>query len=143
MLSIILVPMILVQVITVFIFYERHWDTVTRHMAANLSSEIAFLIGDLGTSPDAEQIETVIADGWQFFNFPVNFETALTLPQKNNSIPKTYAEEMLRTELSKRLSQNWQIDVDTDPNLIFIDIQFDTGVLRLSLIHISEPTRPY
>ncbi|MDB2528785.1 HAMP domain-containing protein, partial [Alphaproteobacteria bacterium] len=117
MLSIILVPMILVQVITVFIFYERHWDTVTRHMAANLSSEIAFLIGDLGTSPNAEQIETVIA--------------ALTLPQKNNSIPKTYAEEMLRTELSKRLSQNWQVDVDTDPNLIFIDIQFDTGVLRV------------
>jgi len=131
MLSIILVPMILVQVITVFIFYERHWDTVTRHMAANLSSEIAFLIGDLGASPNAEQIETVIADGWQFFNFPVNFETALTLPQKNNSIPKTYAEEMLRTELSKRLSQNWQVDVDTDPNLIFIDIQFDTGVLRV------------
>ena len=131
MLSIILVPMILVQVITVFIFYERHWDTVTRHMAANLSSEIAFLIGDLGTSPNAEQIETVIADGWQFFNFPVNFETALTLPKKNNSIPKTYAEEMLRTELSKRLSQNWQVDVDTDPNLIFIDIQFDTGVLRV------------
>ena len=131
MLSIILVPMILVQVITVFIFYERHWDTVTRHMAANLSSEIAFLIGDLGTSPDAEQIEMVIADGWQFFNFPVNFETTLTLPQKNNSIPKTYAEEMLRTELSKRLSQNWQVDVDTDPNLIFIDIQFDTGVLRV------------
>ena len=131
MLSIILVPMILVQVITVFIFYERHWDTVTRHMAATLSSEIAFLIGDLGTSPDAEQIETVIADGWQFFNFPVNFETTLTLPQKNNSIPKTYAEEMLRTELSKRLSQNWQVDVDTDPNLIFIDIQFDTGVLRV------------
>jgi two-component system osmolarity sensor histidine kinase EnvZ len=131
MLSIILMPMILVQVITVFIFYERHWDTVTRHMAANLSSEIAFLIGDLGTSPDAEQIETVIADGWQFFNFPVNFETTLTLPQKNNSIPKTYAEEMLRTELSKRLSQNWQVDVDTDPNLIFIDIQFDTGVLRV------------
>ena len=131
MLSIILVPMILVQVITVFIFYERHWDTVTRHMAANLSSEIAFLIGDLGTSPNAEQIETVIADGWQFFNFPVNFETTLTLPQKNNSVPKTYAEEMLRTELSKRLSQNWQVDVDTDPNLIFIDIQFDTGVLRV------------
>ena len=131
MLSIILVPMILVQVITVFIFYERHWDTVTRHMAANLSSEIAFLIGDLGTTPDTEQIETVIANGWQFFNFPVNFETEQTLPQKPNSIPKTYAEEMLRAELSKRLSQNWQIDVDTDPNLIFIDIQFDTGVLRV------------
>ena len=58
MLSIILVPMIIVQVITVFIFYERHWDTVTRHMAANLASEIAFLIDGIGTTPDAEQIET-------------------------------------------------------------------------------------
>ena len=38
MLSMILVPMILVQVITIFIFYERHWDTVTRHMASQLSA---------------------------------------------------------------------------------------------------------
>ena len=32
MLSIILIPMILVQIVTVFIFYERHWDSVTRQM---------------------------------------------------------------------------------------------------------------
>ena len=43
MLSIILVPMILVQVITIFIFYERHWDTVTRHMASQLAAEIELL----------------------------------------------------------------------------------------------------
>ena len=33
MLSIILVPMILVQVITVFIFYERHWDLSLIHIS--------------------------------------------------------------------------------------------------------------
>jgi hypothetical protein len=49
MLSIILVPMIFVQVITVFIFYERHWDTVTRHMAQNLAGEMALLVSDIGT----------------------------------------------------------------------------------------------
>ena len=27
--------------------------------------------------------------------------------------------------------QTWQVDVDTDPNLIFIDIQFDTGLLQI------------
>ena len=42
MLSIILAPMIFVQIITVFIFYERHWDTVTRHMASSLTSEFAY-----------------------------------------------------------------------------------------------------
>ena len=57
MLSIILVPMILVQVITVFIFYERHWDTVTRHMATQLAADISLLADRTGRSPDAETIE--------------------------------------------------------------------------------------
>ena len=131
MLSIILVPMIIVQVITVFIFYERHWDTVTRHMAANLASEIAFLIDGLGTAPDTKQIDPIIVKGWQFFNFPVSFEPAASLNQTNKARPKTYPEEMLQRELNKRISQAWQVDVDTDPNLIFIDIQFDTGLLRI------------
>jgi len=131
MLSIILVPMIIVQVITVFIFYERHWDTVTRHMAANLASEIAFLIDGLGTAPDAKQIDPVIAKGWQFFNFPVSFEPAASLNQTTKLRPKTFPEDMLQRELNKRISQAWQVDVDTDPNLIFIDIQFDTGLLRI------------
>ena len=131
MLSIILVPMIIVQVITVFIFYERHWDTITRHMAANLASEIAFLIDGLGAAPDSKQIEPVIAKGWQFFNFPVSFEPNARLIQVTKAQPQTYPEDMLQRELTKRISQAWQIDVDTDPNLIFIDIQFDTGLLRI------------
>ena len=131
MLSIILVPMIIVQVITVFIFYERHWDTVTRHMAANLASEIAFLIDGLGMAPDAKQIDTVIAKGWQFFNFPVSFEPAASLGKTTKARPKTYPEDILQRELDKRILQTWQVDVDTDPNLIFIDIQFDTGLLRI------------
>jgi len=59
MLSIILVPMIFVQVITVFIFYERHWDTVTRHMAQNLAGEIGLLIDNLCTRPDQPAVEAV------------------------------------------------------------------------------------
>ena len=131
MLSIILVPMLLVQVITVFIFYERHWDTVTRHMASNLSSEIAFLIHDIDNEPNTEQIRLIVANGWQFFNFPINFDNGATLPPAKNNIPSSYAEEMLHKELSKRIKHNWQADIETDPNLIFIDIQFETGVLRI------------
>ena len=58
--------MIIVQVITVFIFYERHWDTVTRHMAANLASEIAFLIDGLGTAPNAKQIDLSLPKAGSF-----------------------------------------------------------------------------
>ena len=48
MLGIILVPMILVQIVTVFIFYERHWDSVTRQMAGSLAGEIAHVVRQTG-----------------------------------------------------------------------------------------------
>ena len=52
MLSIIMIPMILVQLLTIFIFYERHWDTVTRHMASQLAADISLLTDRLGSAPD-------------------------------------------------------------------------------------------
>ncbi|MDA1319915.1 MAG: hypothetical protein O2882_02980, partial [Proteobacteria bacterium] len=47
MLAIILVPLILVQVITVLVFYERHWDNITRYMASNLSADIATVVDQI------------------------------------------------------------------------------------------------
>jgi len=67
MLSIILAPMIFVQIITVFIFYERHWDTVTRHMASSLTSEFAYLLEELGSDPSDEELQTIMDHGWNFF----------------------------------------------------------------------------
>ena len=67
---IILVPMILVQVITVFIFYERHWDTVTRHMASQLASDISLLADRLGSAPNDKTIEVIQDTGGSIFPFP-------------------------------------------------------------------------
>ena len=80
MLSIILVPMILVQVITVFIFYERHWDTVTRHMASQLAAEIGLLADRLGSNPDKATIDLIQSTGWKYFSFPVQHNPTASFP---------------------------------------------------------------
>ena len=131
MLSIILVPMIFVQVITVFIFYERHWDTVTRHMAQNLAGEMALLISDIGTNPDQASIASVTEKGWQYFNFPIDFQAGAILPSTVIDPPETYAETMLRRELKRQIKLLWVLDMSTDPNLIFIDLQMENGILRI------------
>ena len=131
MLSIILMPMIFVQVITVFIFYERHWDTVTRHMAQNLAGEMALLINDIGTSPDKASIEAVTEKGWQYFSFPIDFQPGAVLPATALGPAETYAETMLRRELKRQVKLPWILDISTDPNLIFIDLQMENGVLRI------------
>lgn len=131
MLSIILLPMILVQVITVFIFYERHWDTVTRHMAQNLAGEMALIIDQAGTAPDAATIATITATGWDYFNFPVNFDKGATLGVPVPVPNPSYAETMLRREIGRRISEPWQVNTASDPNLVFVDVQLETGVLRI------------
>jgi two-component system osmolarity sensor histidine kinase EnvZ len=131
MLSIILVPMIIVQTITVFIFYDRHWDTVTRHMASNLSAEFSILIDRLGDAPDEDSIAMIQKTGWKYFGFPIQFETEKPWVGRTNAPPESYAEEMLHTELGKRLTRDWRANVDSDPNLIFVDVKFDTGYLRI------------
>ena len=131
LLSLILIPMIFVQVITVFIFYERHWDTVTRHMAQNLAGEMALLVSDIGTNPDQASIVAVTEKGWQYFTFPIDFQAGAVLPATSIDPPKTYAEAMLRRELKRQIKLPWVLDVGTDPNLIFIDLQMENGVLRI------------
>ena len=131
MLSIILLPMILVQVITVFIFYERHWDTVTRHMAQNLAGEMALVIDQAGTAPDAATIEAITATGWEYFNFPVNFDKGASLGVPVPVPNPSYAETILRREIGRRVSQPWQVNTASDPNLVFVDVQLETGVLRI------------
>lgn len=131
MLSIILAPMIFVQIITVFIFYERHWDTVTRHMASSLTSEFAYLLEGIGPNPTDEELKVIMDHGWQYFSFPISFTKDASLAETNVTPADTFAEQMLRTELAKRVTLPWYVDVDSDPNLISVDIELDSGVLRI------------
>ena len=131
MLSIILVPMIFVQIITVFIFYERHWDTVTRHMAQNLAGEIALLVSDVGSHPNKAAIDNIVVNGWRYFSFPIQFQKGTELTTSPIVATATYAENMLRRELKRQVTQPWRLDTTSDPNLIFVDLQMDNGVLRI------------
>ena len=131
MLSIIMIPMILVQLLTIFIFYERHWDTVTRHMASQLAADISLLTDRLGSAPDEATVEVIQATGWQYFTFPIQHYPDADFVGQNSAPPASFAEQMLRRELGKRVQQPWYLDIDSDPNLIYIDLQLDQGILRI------------
>ena len=43
-LLILVLPVVLLQAALAYVFFERHWDSVTRHMSNALAGEIAFLV---------------------------------------------------------------------------------------------------
>ena len=132
MLSIILVPMILVQVITVFVFYERHWDTVTRYMASSLASEITLLVDEIAATDNDESLENALKKGARYFNFQLTYERQAILEAPPQLHSASYAEDVFARALSSRISYPWAMDLVSDPDLIFIQIQQGDGVLKIA-----------
>ena len=132
MLSIILVPMILVQVITVFVFYERHWDTVTRYMASSLASEISLLVDDIGATPDNRTLEAQSKKARRYFNFQLTYEPQAILRKSPALHSPSYAEDVFIKALEPRLNYPWSLDVLSHEDLIFIDVQLGDGVLQIA-----------
>ena len=51
-LLIIVTPLILLQAMTAWIFYDRHWDTITWRLASSIAGDIAHVIEELRRAPD-------------------------------------------------------------------------------------------
>lgn len=48
----VLVPLILLQILLGYIFYNRHWDNVTGWLASGVAGEVALLAEQIGNEPD-------------------------------------------------------------------------------------------
>ena len=132
MLSIILVPMILVQVITVFVFYERHWDTVTRYMASSLASEISLLVDEIGATPDNNSLQEGFQKAGHYFNFKLTYEPQAILEKTPTLHSPSFAEQVFTASLQARLDYPWTIDLISHDDFIFVDVQLGDGVLNIA-----------
>jgi len=130
MLLIILTPMILVQIVTVLIFYERHWDTVTRYMAGNLSSDIHVIVDRFAADKSKDGFEETSAFAGKYFYFNLVWHQKGILPRIENA-PYTYASDMLRQSLDAKLSNPFVLDLHRLDDLVSIHVQFPDGVLEI------------
>ena len=131
MMLIILLPMALVQIVTILVFYERHWDTVTRYMSNNLAADIAVVADRFSVDPSAGNLAETRDFAHRYFNFGLDWnEGGAVTP---TPVPATApdAERMLHIGLSSRIGQPFGLDLYSDPDLIAILIQYPDGVLRM------------
>lgn len=53
-LLIVVIPGVLLPLVATYVFYERHWKSVQKHMYASLVGEVAVLVHAVKTRPEAE-----------------------------------------------------------------------------------------
>ena len=122
---IIVMPLILVQLVATWVFYDRHWDTVSRRLAYAVAGEIAIVIEAMPLADtDLEQFRLF----WRAATtseIDYVFRRRATLPEAPG-LP----DEPISSALVERVGRPFRISLAPDPKDILISIQLEGGVLE-------------
>lgn len=129
-LLILLVPLIILQLLVAHIFFDRHWDSIVRHMSNSLSGDIMVIyngynetlaLEDAATASDhARRMATILSIGVQ----PIDSSTSPVIDgHGRKQFPELYH------TLRNHLNQPVQIDDDPRAGRVRVRIGLEQGGL--------------
>lgn len=135
-LLIILVPMILLQVVALLLFYGSHLDVISRRLAGGVAGEVA-MIADFARR-DPEDRASLFRDASWRLDLALAFEDGarLTPVARPAWMPLLPLEEDLDHALRERLGRPFDTDWQSDPRSVIIRVQLPDGVL-----HVEAPRK--
>jgi len=121
-LLLIVMPLILVQVISAWVFYARHWETVAHRFAADVAAEITMLGESLTLAQTDAQMMQLMRHAEQRTEIAFSLDQGGSLPAPVAS-GGSQTEEHLRTALQERLKTPYRVDAVSDPNNLVVMVQ--------------------
>ncbi len=134
-LLIIVLPLVILQIVLVVIFYDRHWDTVSRWLAIGVAGEVAWLADQLAEAPDDAARADVLADARRYFRFAVSLEPGGVLEEaseRSGFLPPPLVDQAMRNAFETRLQHPFRIDTrPAQVERVAVYVQLDDAVLRV------------
>lgn len=126
---IILIPMILLQAVSVIFFYERHWEVIARRLAKDVTGEIETCIDIVQTVSDQQQINALLSNLDRNLLLTVSFNPNEKLSSQTNT--KKQAPDYLKNEIDS-LSYPTTFWQDSKRS-IHLRVQLPKGVLNVEV----------
>jgi two-component system osmolarity sensor histidine kinase EnvZ len=81
-----ILPVILIQIITVYIFYERHWDSLSRNMNSSLNGELTLVVNSYSNLPETEKSAFLVSiSDYLNFDIKINKNQKLNFNKNKNA----------------------------------------------------------
>jgi two-component system, OmpR family, osmolarity sensor histidine kinase EnvZ len=152
-LLIVILPLLILQAVLTYIFYERHWDKVTRTLAFGLAGEVGLLVELLEAARTPETQARVLDLARKHFDFAVSLEPGADLGAvtQSNGLAPARLDQKLHARFHEALDRPFAIDTRTvdepnEPSRIAVYVQLDRGLLRVLPLRKridSETTRVF
>ncbi|MBN8544023.1 MAG: two-component sensor histidine kinase [Alphaproteobacteria bacterium] len=133
-LMILIVPVVILQLMIAYIFYERHWDSVVRNLSSAASGNVALLVNEfernrilLGSEAAMERMEPLA----------MGMGMRLWLDRANNATmgPNTDAFRFreFRSNLDRVIDFPVRVSESSSGKQVRVNVKTDVGILRISM----------
>jgi two-component system osmolarity sensor histidine kinase EnvZ len=131
-LLLIVVPLVVVQIVSAWVFYARHWETVSRRLASDVAGDIAIVVEGLQFArSDAAMTELMERASSQT---EINFSLDRTAVLPPDTPPGgSGLEEQLRAAVREHVRAPFRLDAVGIPSDIVVQIRLPEGVLTAAV----------
>lgn len=133
-LLILMAPIILTQVITTYIFFDRHWDRTASRLASAVAGEVAFISQQYQSKENQEQIDTLVKDSLKHLHLSVQYFEGKKLDPRiaHTHWRERIIQKILSRKLHERLKKPYRILVDREEKWIQVQVALPQGVLMVT-----------
>ncbi len=134
---IVVLPLLILQVVLTVIFYNRHWDAVTRWLATGVAGEVALAVELLDEAETAEARRLVLARFREFHDLRLSLEPGgeLAAAVERAGIDTrrlSHIDNKVLQGFKERLDKPFAIDLRSEmPGFVVAYVQLDAGLLRV------------
>jgi two-component system, OmpR family, osmolarity sensor histidine kinase EnvZ len=129
-LLILLTPVILAQMVATFVFYDRHWETMTNRLAFAVAGEIAFVIEEIELDTNAAERSDTIERAARTADLIVTWEPGARLPPEQQRFIGML-ETTLADALAQKVRRPFTINTRIAHEWYEVRVQLGDGVLRV------------
>jgi two-component system osmolarity sensor histidine kinase EnvZ len=128
---IIVTPLILLQLVTTSVFYDSHWDTVTKRLARGVAGDIAAMISMMEQDGSGASWPRLFELAQESMQLKMSFDPGARLPDVSFTLRQTLVDRNLGIALAELVKRPFLIDTRSLETEVEIHVQMDNGVLQI------------
>ncbi|MDA9558507.1 ATP-binding protein [Alphaproteobacteria bacterium] len=133
-LVIILIPVLILQFVLIYFFYERHWEDVGRRLALALGGQISFILDTLQENNFSENsIIEQFDKAEKSFLIKSKWYPEQSLKNYNQNKVTTLLDKTLQKSLAERINYTYKFNTKLIKNNVVIYVEINNGVLEFSV----------
>ncbi|MDB5366832.1 MAG: putative sensor histidine kinase [Rhodospirillales bacterium] len=130
-LLIIVTPVMLLQMVTTYLFFDRHWSALTRSLAFSVANEIALIIDDIEHAASETQIPAICDARGKQLDLVISYQPRAELGDQVLVPWNPLVRRILGQALNEKVHRPYEIGTYVPEDWVEIRVQLDQGVLTV------------